>query len=62
VLFSIFINDISSGIECMLSSFEDDAKQCGAIDTSIGWDVIQIHLDRLKFLELLEQAQRSWAH
>ena len=47
ILFNVFINDIDSGVECILSRFADDTKLCGAVNTPEGWDTIQRDLNRL---------------
>jgi len=36
VLFSIFVSDMDSGIECTLSNFADNTKLSGAVSTSEG--------------------------
>ncbi|GAB0206782.1 cAMP-dependent protein kinase inhibitor alpha [Grus japonensis] len=40
--------DMGSGIECTLSKFAADTKQCGVVNTLEGRDAIQRDLDRLK--------------
>ncbi|KAK4832544.1 hypothetical protein QYF61_023876 [Mycteria americana] len=45
VLFSIFIKDIDSGIECTLTKFADNTKLSGAVDMPEGQDDI---LDKLE--------------
>ena len=48
VLFNIFINGISSGIECTLSKFVDDTKLCGSVSMPERQDAIQRDPHRIK--------------
>ena len=46
--FTIFINDINSGIKCTLQKFADDVMLCGAVNAYERHDAIQRDLNRIK--------------
>lgn len=46
VLFNIFVND--SGTECTISTFADDTKLSGAVESTETSDTIQRDLDKLE--------------
>ena len=48
VLFNIFVGDVNSGIECILSKSADNTKLSGAAQTLERRDAIQRDLDRLE--------------
>ena len=48
VLFSVFVRDMDSGIECALSKFDDNTKLSGAVNALEGRDAVQRDLDRLE--------------
>jgi len=52
VLFTMFVGNMDSEIECTLSKVADDTKLCGTVDMLEGRDTIQRDLDRLE----------RWAH
>ncbi|GAB0185440.1 mitochondrial enolase superfamily member 1 [Grus japonensis] len=47
-LFNIFVSNVDSGIECILSEFANNSKLCGAVNMLEGRDAIQRDLDRLE--------------
>ena len=48
VLFNIFVRDMDSEIECILSRFADDTRMSKVVDTLEGRGAIQKDLDRLE--------------
>jgi len=48
VLFKIFLGDMNSGVQCILSTSAGHTKLCGVVDTLEGRDAIQRDLDKLE--------------
>jgi len=48
MLFNIFVSDMDSGIECILSNLDNDTKVCGTVNMLEGRDTIQKDLDRFE--------------
>lgn len=48
VLFNVFINDLDTGVECILSKFADCTKMRRTVDFLKGKDALQRYHDRLK--------------
>jgi len=48
VLFNVFVNDLDTGVECRLSTFTDNTKLGGTIDSLDGREVLQRDLDKLE--------------
>lgn len=54
-LFNIFVGDISSGIECFLSRFDDVIQLWGAVTMLEGSSAIQRDFDRLERQDSVNQ-------
>jgi len=54
MLLNIFVSDVDSGIEYILSKFADNTKLCGVVDTLEGRGAIWRDLEQLPHVDLMK--------
>lgn len=54
VLFNVFVKDLHAGVKCTISTFADDTKLGGAVDSLEGQEVLQRDLDKIGALDNLQ--------